>query len=915
MNGTGADSFAGGGTSLRAPLGGLLRRLASLDFRVAILLLLVSFSVYLANWRLISAGDTYPARYLPFSILKHGALYLDPIATITAQGDPHPYWILQRHGHAVSTYPLVVPLLLAPFYAPAVAWLNLRGWTEDRLDKAARLMEKFSAAIIASLSVALMYCLLRRRAAPGTAALLAVAYAFGTNAWMIGSQALWQHGAGALFLVAALYLLTGACTNQRALAAGLLCGLIACNRPPDALLSVALGAYGLVWARGRRRFLLAGAAAPLALLLVYNLVVVGELVGGYARKGDLSTFHYGLLTGVTGLLFSPARGLFIFTPFLLFLPFGIQSVLSDHRFRRLDLLLLAAIVLQVLCYAKLDWRAGCSWGPRWLTDILPLMIWMLAPVIIHAGRLARIIFAIAVIFSIGVQTVGAFWYAGKSDEILMAEEGDPGHMKSVWDFKNTPYVVELAHKPAPMGVLHSVNGHIDTVQANGSRLDEIPIGSEVKIEGWSLADLHTPARVTVSLMPTGKTKWRGPKYYPVVQITDFGPRPDVSEAMHCAGPSAWSATLRTDGYDPGEHVVVVNARASDLGEFHPVARRRVMVVENDHRGESVTTAELDAAAKEAQAHLIASQQPGGYWLTGYTQTDRFAHPKMEMNTFLGAMMIDVLQPVAVKVGLHETLERARAGLAGQIESDGLVRYHGRPDSPTIPALGCVITPDADDTALAWRIAGGGDQSLLPGVLRILKDYQTPEGLFRTWLAPVDKYISIDPGKDPNPADIGIQTHVLMFLDGVDKLAACALFEALQRVIDDGSHWVYYKKSPLVPLLRQGDLCRLGYPLTLPPGRIQASVPGQEPWVAACRLISSNSADKADISAAAKLLLGHLASDHFSEIKKMPPLLYHNDLSARASRFYWSEDFGYALWLRLYSQGQDARTTGAIRAAD
>ena len=27
--------------------------------------------------------------------------------------------------------------------------------------------------------------------------------------------------------------------------------------------------------------------------------------------------------------------------------------------------------------------------------------------------------------------------------------------------------------------------------------------------------------------------------------------------------------------------------------------------------------------------------------------------------------------------------------------------------------------------------------------------------------------------------------------------------------------------------------------------------------------------------------------------------YHNDTSATVSRFYWSQDFGYALWLRLY----------------
>lgn len=35
------------------------------------------------------------------------------------------------------------------------------------------------------------------------------------------------------------------------------------------------------------------------------------------------------------------------------------------------------------------------------------------------------------------------------------------------------------------------------------------------------------------------------------------------------------------------------------------------------------------------------------------------------------------------------------------------------------------------------------------------------------------------------------------------------------------------------------------------------------------------------------------------MKLNPPLLYHNDLTASVRRFYWSEDVGYALWLRLY----------------
>ena len=47
------------------------------------------------------------------------------------------------------------------------------------------------------------------------------------------------------------------------------------------------------------------------------------------------------------------------------------------------------------------------------------------------------------------------------------------------------------------------------------------------------------------------------------------------------------------------------------------------------------------------------------------------------------------------------------------------------------------------------------------------------------------------------------------------------------------------------------------------------------------------------------LLRRLSADDFSALRRSPPLVYHNDLTASVRRFYWSEEFGYALWLRLY----------------
>ena len=58
-------------------------------------------------------------------------------------------------------------------------------------------------------------------------------------------------------------------------------------------------------------------------------------------------------------------------------------------------------------------------------------------------------------------------------------------------------------------------------------------------------------------------------------------------------------------------------------------------------------------------------------------------------------------------------------------------------------------------------------------MAVLAQYRTRDGLYRTWLAPRDRYQCIDPGTDANPADVGIQMHVLMLRARADPAAARA----------------------------------------------------------------------------------------------------------------------------------------------
>jgi hypothetical protein len=552
------------------------------DLRASLLIGLVCLLVYNSNLRLISAGDAFPARFIPFGIWRYGTVTLDPIVDTTAQGHPWPYWIAHtRTGHAVSLYPVVLPVLMTPLYAPAVAYLQIRGWDEDRLDRVAQIMEKLIASLLASTGAALMYLLLRRRAKPRDALLLTVAFAFGTDTWVISSQALWQHGLAELLLISALLILTGPCTPFRAFAAGLLCALLAANRPPDAILAAALALYALRWAGRSIVPLAAGAAIPVTLLLSYNLGITGALAGGYgvASVASPDFFQRQLLPGVAGLLFSPARGLFVFSPFLLFLPACFPRAFRDRDTRPLNFLLVAAAVAQILLYAKTDWRAGFSWGPRFLTDLLPLLVWMLVPILASLRPSGRIIFAAAIGLSVIIQIIGAFWYRSTSDLLIFAVDSGPQEMRAAWDPRNTPFLAELRHGPAPRGLrgrfkptsatlrgLSRVRGKIDRMAASTDPVVTVAAGADVLLEGWALGGHSTPAAVLVTV--DGRLS---------AATEVFFDRRDVRVRLQEASPAGWRIRISSKDLRPGEHEILASVRVRESDSLYPLPARKLIV--------------------------------------------------------------------------------------------------------------------------------------------------------------------------------------------------------------------------------------------------------------------------------------------------------------------------------------------------
>jgi hypothetical protein len=418
----------------------------------ALLIAALCFTVYSANARVIPSADTRPARYLPFAVLRDHRLTLEGFAAEVQARAPGQYALREVGGRLVSVYPVIAPLAALPLYVPAYLYLDATGWNAAELGFLAALLEKVAASAFTSLAMGGLYLLLRRRLEVRDALTLTIACAFGTTTWAISSQALWQHGPAQLLLVAALLAATAPPTMRTLAVAGACVVLLAATRLPDVLLALPVAVFCLLRARDRRQQVafLAGAAGLTILALWCNLAAAGHLAGGTAFHPGLETprtyFAHPLFAGLARELVSPGKGLLVFSPWLLMGlarrpdPAGIGD-------RLLDSLLAAGALAQLLIFARTGGLAGFCYGPRYTTDMLPAVAWILAPALPRLAGRARLWLWILIAWSVGVQAIGAFRYpSGHSDEVLHSSPAAP------WRLGNAQFLLELrggSHRGPP----------------------------------------------------------------------------------------------------------------------------------------------------------------------------------------------------------------------------------------------------------------------------------------------------------------------------------------------------------------------------------------------------------------------------------------------------------------------------------
>ncbi len=409
--------------------------------RPALILFFCSFAAYNLNVRLLSTGDTAPAALLPFSVLLDHAVTFDRYAPWFAERYGNAYFLRQAGGHFYSLYPIAQPLLMTPLYSPLLLVPGLRAWPVESTVLLARVLEKFMAALIAACAVTFFFVLARRFVETRHAVLLAIVFGFATNTWSTSSQALWQHGASGLLIVLSLLSLhrqlKGETQTSVWVGSGLFAALAVAVRPSNILF---FGAACAVLLFEKRRWRLLASYALFGALIggavaAYNLRVFGAWRGGYALP-----FEGSLLSGMSGLLFSPGRGLFTFSPVLLFAIAGIIPGLRRGHARDsvyLICMLFPAGLLALFSKWSIWWGGDC-FGPRLMADALPCLTLLLVPVlpVLARSKPAKAAFAVVLAFSIFVQFVGAFSYPGGAWDATPVPVS--AHPERLWDWADNP---------------------------------------------------------------------------------------------------------------------------------------------------------------------------------------------------------------------------------------------------------------------------------------------------------------------------------------------------------------------------------------------------------------------------------------------------------------------------------------------
>jgi hypothetical protein len=286
---------------------------------------------------------------------------------------------------------------------------------------------EFLIALTNAIATVVVYKISKLYFRTTTAIFLALSYAFSTISWPLATFLFQSDPSAAFDLIAAYFALrvTRSATGLSSprLREVIFCGLaLSVASTVDYLNAILIPIFifyfiyilqkqsNLSFSKNFVIFLLA-ALAGIGAIAAYNYLSYGSpLITGEQLydngKNILSLFPQGLDYGLVLNLFSPYRGLFVYSPILILGLLGFYKMLRSNTYDKEAIFFLAIFCGITFLYSK--WYAldgGLSYGPRYIVSAIPFLLIPAGFVIEGSRHKARVTIAY-VLFSIGVITNG-----------------------------------------------------------------------------------------------------------------------------------------------------------------------------------------------------------------------------------------------------------------------------------------------------------------------------------------------------------------------------------------------------------------------------------------------------------------------------------------------------------------------------
>ncbi|MBN1552172.1 hypothetical protein JW979_11930 [bacterium] len=327
-----------------------------------------------------STGDVKWVVPVARSFIERGDLNIDEFSDMLKTND---FTIVKRQDHTYTIFPYGTSIMAAPLLliidALPVTIQKLQIGCGLRLNTS-KGQERIIASFFMSISAFLIFLIAYRYSGIAYAVFFMLLFAFCTPAWSTASRALWQHGPSILLLTLALFLIDR--PNMAPVAASLTAIFLCFSfvvRPTNVIPLLALSIYVIKVFRKIRWIYFSSCLTVLLGYFIFNKLQLDVLLPEYylpTRIGHGGRFFEALF----GHLISPARGLLVYCPYVVFTPLGLIFYTKNNEKRLLTMMIFVTILLHWLVISTFPhWWGGWCFGPRLFADMTPFLLFLLIP--------------------------------------------------------------------------------------------------------------------------------------------------------------------------------------------------------------------------------------------------------------------------------------------------------------------------------------------------------------------------------------------------------------------------------------------------------------------------------------------------------------------------------------------------------